>query len=104
MSFYLVWTKEHPRQRNVRVSLHTYHRQRVQGWGCPSMGMRRAQQWRRQRGWTDPGSWCWQNDVGGKRGLINRWSTFLKARLVCSIPGPQGTETHFDQLGECPAL
>ncbi|NWR84238.1 SEM3D protein, partial [Furnarius figulus] len=31
-------------------------------------------------------------------GLINRWSTFLKARLVCSIPGPQGTETHFDQL------
>uniref|UniRef100_A0A8D0KQ07 Semaphorin 3D n=1 Tax=Strix occidentalis caurina TaxID=311401 RepID=A0A8D0KQ07_STROC len=39
-----------------------------------------------------------QNDVGGKRSLINRWSTFLKARLVCSIPGPQGTETHFDQL------
>uniref|UniRef100_A0A8D2NGR7 Sema domain-containing protein n=1 Tax=Zonotrichia albicollis TaxID=44394 RepID=A0A8D2NGR7_ZONAL len=39
-----------------------------------------------------------KNDVGGKRGLINRWSTFLKARLVCSIPGPQGTETHFDQL------
>lgn len=23
---------------------------------------------------------------------------------MCSIPGPQGTETHFDQLGECPAL
>lgn len=42
-----------------------------------------------------------QNDVGGKRGLINRWSTFLKARLLCSIPGPQGTQTHFDQLGEC---
>lgn len=41
-----------------------------------------------------------QNDVGGKRSLINRWSTFLKARLVCSIPGPQGTQTHFDQLGE----
>ncbi|XP_025962378.1 semaphorin-3D-like isoform X1 [Dromaius novaehollandiae] len=39
-----------------------------------------------------------KNDVGGKRSLINRWSTFLKARLVCSIPGPQGTETHFDQL------
>lgn len=44
---------------------------------------------------------AWQNDVGGKHSLINRWSTFLKARLVCSIPGPQGTETHFDQLGEC---
>eukprot|EP00076_Gallus_gallus_P010525 XP_004944506.1 semaphorin-3D isoform X2 [Gallus gallus] len=42
-----------------------------------------------------------KNDVGGKRGLINRWSTFLKARLLCSIPGPQGTQTHFDQLGEC---
>ncbi|XP_414276.4 semaphorin-3D [Gallus gallus] len=39
-----------------------------------------------------------KNDVGGKRGLINRWSTFLKARLLCSIPGPQGTQTHFDQL------
>ncbi|XP_035193897.1 semaphorin-3D-like isoform X1 [Oxyura jamaicensis] len=39
-----------------------------------------------------------KNDVGGKRSLINRWSTFLKARLVCSIPGPQGTQTHFDQL------
>ncbi|XP_019331350.1 semaphorin-3D isoform X1 [Alligator mississippiensis] len=39
-----------------------------------------------------------KNDLGGKRSLINRWSTFLKARLVCSIPGPQGTETHFDQL------
>lgn len=22
---------------------------------------------------------------------------------MCSIPGPQGTETHFDQLGECTA-
>lgn len=44
-----------------------------------------------------------QNDVGGKHSLINRWSTFLKARLVCSIPGPHGTETHFDQLGECTA-
>ncbi|XP_053144364.1 semaphorin-3D-like isoform X2 [Hemicordylus capensis] len=39
-----------------------------------------------------------RNDVGGKHSLINRWSTFLKARLVCSIPGPQGTETHFDDL------
>ncbi|NXS05153.1 SEM3A protein, partial [Oxylabes madagascariensis] len=58
---------------------------------------------------VEAGQWEWRhiharvarvckNDVGGKRGLINRWSTFLKARLVCSIPGPQGTETHFDQL------
>lgn len=69
------------------------------------MGMRRAQQWRRLR---EAGLilalGAWQNDVGGKRSLINRWSTFLKARLVCSIPGPQGTETHFDQLGECQPL
>ncbi|EMP33887.1 Semaphorin-3D [Chelonia mydas] len=43
------------------------------------------------------GLWL-QNDVGGKRSLIHRWSTFLKARLVCSIPGPQASETHFDQL------
>lgn len=67
--------------------------------------MRRAQQWRRLR---EAGLilalGAWQNDVGGKRSLINRWSTFLKARLVCSIPGPQGTETHFDQLGECQPL
>ncbi|XP_053724705.1 semaphorin-3D isoform X2 [Synchiropus splendidus] len=39
-----------------------------------------------------------QNDVGGKRSLINRWTTFLKARLVCSVPGPSGIDTHFDQL------
>ncbi|XP_029946935.1 semaphorin-3D isoform X2 [Salarias fasciatus] len=39
-----------------------------------------------------------KNDVGGKRSLINRWTTFLKARLVCSVPGPSGVDTHFDQL------
>ncbi|XP_037653724.1 semaphorin-3G isoform X3 [Choloepus didactylus] len=38
------------------------------------------------------------NDAGGQRVLVNRWSTFLKARLVCSVPGPSGAETHFDQL------
>ncbi|XP_003936634.3 semaphorin-3G isoform X1 [Saimiri boliviensis] len=38
------------------------------------------------------------NDVGGQRVLVNRWSTFLKARLVCSVPGPGSAETHFDQL------
>ncbi|XP_061582557.1 semaphorin-3D [Cololabis saira] len=39
-----------------------------------------------------------KNDVGGKRSLINRWTTFLKARLVCSVPGPAGVDTHFDEL------
>ncbi|XP_064813038.1 semaphorin-3D-like [Oncorhynchus masou masou] len=39
-----------------------------------------------------------KNDVGGKRSLINRWSTFLKARLVCSVPGPAGLDTQFDEL------
>ncbi|XP_051952755.1 semaphorin-3D-like isoform X3 [Xyrauchen texanus] len=39
-----------------------------------------------------------QNDVGGLRSLTNKWTTFLKARLVCSIPGPDGVDTHFDEL------
>lgn len=39
-----------------------------------------------------------QNDVGGLRSLTNKWTTFLKARLVCSIPGPEGVDTHFDEL------
>ncbi|XP_034021807.1 semaphorin-3D [Thalassophryne amazonica] len=39
-----------------------------------------------------------KNDIGGKRSLINRWTTFLKARLVCSVPGPSGVDTHFDEL------
>ncbi|KAM5279581.1 semaphorin-3G [Ctenodactylus gundi] len=38
------------------------------------------------------------NDAGGQRVLVNKWSTFLKARLVCSVPGSGGTETYFDQL------
>ncbi|KAM6927316.1 semaphorin-3D [Xenentodon cancila] len=57
---------------------------------------------------AEPGQWekrvysrvarvC-KNDVGGKRSLINRWTTFLKARLVCSVPGPSGVDTHFDEL------
>lgn len=41
-----------------------------------------------------------QNDVGGQRSLVNKWTTFLKARLVCSVPGVEG-DTHFDQLREC---
>ncbi|KAM6435792.1 semaphorin-3D isoform 1-T3 [Liasis olivaceus] len=39
-----------------------------------------------------------KNDIGGQRSLINKWTTFLKARLVCSIPGPEGADTHFDEL------
>ncbi|KAL4655687.1 semaphorin-3D-like [Arapaima gigas] len=39
-----------------------------------------------------------KNDIGGKRSLINRWTTFLKARLVCSVPGQDGWDTHFDVL------
>ncbi|CAH2275677.1 semaphorin-3E [Pelobates cultripes] len=38
------------------------------------------------------------NDVGGKRMMVNRWSTFLKSRLICSVPGQNGIDTHFDEL------
>ncbi|XP_072222756.1 sema domain, immunoglobulin domain (Ig), short basic domain, secreted, (semaphorin) 3bl [Leuresthes tenuis] len=38
------------------------------------------------------------NDVGGQRVLVNKWSTFIKARLLCSVPGPHGIDTHFNQL------
>ncbi|GLD45817.1 sema domain, immunoglobulin domain (Ig), short basic domain, secreted, (semaphorin) 3bl isoform X1, partial [Lates japonicus] len=38
------------------------------------------------------------NDVGGQRVLVNKWSTFIKARLICSVPGPHGIDTHFNQL------
>lgn len=43
---------------------------------------------------------CWQNDIGGQRSLVNKWTTFLKARMVCSVVEEDGTETHFDELGE----
>lgn len=43
-----------------------------------------------------------QNDVGGQRSLINKWTTFLKARLICSIPGNDGADTHFDELRKSP--
>ncbi|XP_015262544.1 PREDICTED: semaphorin-3D [Gekko japonicus] len=39
-----------------------------------------------------------KNDMGGQRSLINKWTTFLKARLVCSVPCPEGADTHFDEL------
>ncbi|KAG7258527.1 hypothetical protein CRUP_024270 [Coryphaenoides rupestris] len=42
------------------------------------------------------------NDLGGHRSLVNKWTTFLKARLVCSVPGPNGIDTHFDELRESP--
>lgn len=40
-----------------------------------------------------------QNDQGGQRMLVNRWSSFLKTRLICSVAGPNGIDTHFDELG-----
>lgn len=43
---------------------------------------------------------CRQNDIGGQRSLVNKWTTFLKARMVCSVVEEDGTETHFDELGE----
>lgn len=39
-----------------------------------------------------------KNDIGGQRSLVNKWSTFQKARMVCSVPGPDGIQTHFHQL------
>uniref|UniRef100_A0A3B5M893 Semaphorin-3C n=1 Tax=Xiphophorus couchianus TaxID=32473 RepID=A0A3B5M893_9TELE len=39
------------------------------------------------------------NDTGGQRSLVNKWTTFLKARMVCSVLEDDGTETHFDELG-----
>lgn len=41
-----------------------------------------------------------QNDLGGHRSLVNKWTTFLKARLICSVPGSNGIDTHFDELRE----
>lgn len=34
--------------------------------------------------------------------LVNRWSSFLKTRLICSVAGPNGIDTHFDELGGAP--
>lgn len=33
---------------------------------------------------------------------MNRWTTFLKARLICSVIGDDGVETRFDELREAP--
>uniref|UniRef100_A0A672GJ22 Semaphorin-3C n=1 Tax=Salarias fasciatus TaxID=181472 RepID=A0A672GJ22_SALFA len=40
------------------------------------------------------------SDIGGQRSLVNKWTTFLKARMVCSVLEEDGTETHFDELGD----
>lgn len=29
---------------------------------------------------------------------MNKWTTFLKAKLMCSVPGFNGIDTHFDEL------
>lgn len=42
-----------------------------------------------------------QNDMGGHRSLVNKWTTFLKARLICAVPGVNGIDTHFDELRKC---
>uniref|UniRef100_A0AAR2LPS6 Sema domain, immunoglobulin domain (Ig), short basic domain, secreted, (semaphorin) 3Ga n=1 Tax=Pygocentrus nattereri TaxID=42514 RepID=A0AAR2LPS6_PYGNA len=39
-----------------------------------------------------------RNDEGGQKSLVNKWTTFLKARLVCSVMGDDGVETYFDEL------
>ncbi|XP_043934116.1 semaphorin-3B [Protopterus annectens] len=39
-----------------------------------------------------------RNDIGGQRSLVHKWTTFLKARLVCSVPGTDGSDTYFDEL------
>lgn len=41
---------------------------------------------------------CYQNDMGGQRSLVNKWTTFLKTRLICSVPGADGSDTYFDEL------
>ncbi|XP_076119370.1 semaphorin-3E [Alosa pseudoharengus] len=38
------------------------------------------------------------NDEGGQRMQVKRWSSFLKTRLICSVSGPNGIDTHFDEL------
>nr|XP_032822496.1 semaphorin-3A-like isoform X2 [Petromyzon marinus]XP_032822497.1 semaphorin-3A-like isoform X2 [Petromyzon marinus]XP_032822498.1 semaphorin-3A-like isoform X2 [Petromyzon marinus]XP_032822499.1 semaphorin-3A-like isoform X2 [Petromyzon marinus]XP_032822500.1 semaphorin-3A-like isoform X2 [Petromyzon marinus]XP_032822501.1 semaphorin-3A-like isoform X2 [Petromyzon marinus]XP_032822502.1 semaphorin-3A-like isoform X2 [Petromyzon marinus]XP_032822503.1 semaphorin-3A-like isoform X2 [Petromy len=40
-----------------------------------------------------------RNDMGGQRSLVNKWTTFLKARIVCSVPGGgEGVDTQFNEL------
>ncbi|XP_041110547.1 semaphorin-3E [Polyodon spathula] len=37
-------------------------------------------------------------DLGGQRMLVNKWTSLLKTRLICSVPGPNGIDTYFDEL------
>lgn len=30
--------------------------------------------------------------------MVNKWTTFLKTRLICSVPGADGSDTYFDEL------
>uniref|UniRef100_A0A8C7UYV2 Sema domain, immunoglobulin domain (Ig), short basic domain, secreted, (semaphorin) 3Ga n=1 Tax=Oncorhynchus mykiss TaxID=8022 RepID=A0A8C7UYV2_ONCMY len=39
-----------------------------------------------------------RDDKGGQKSLVNRWTSFLKARLICSVIGEDGVETSFDEL------
>ncbi|XP_016126617.1 semaphorin-3F-like [Sinocyclocheilus grahami] len=47
---------------------------------------------------ASPEPYAPKNDDGGHCCLVNKWSTFLKARLICSVTGSDGIETHFDEL------
>lgn len=38
--------------------------------------------------------------MGGQRSLVNKWTTFLKTRLICSVPGADGSDTYFDELSK----
>ncbi|XP_075455673.1 semaphorin-3E isoform X2 [Ascaphus truei] len=38
------------------------------------------------------------NDIGGQRMMVNKWTTMLKSRLICSVPGTNGIDTYFDEL------
>lgn len=108
VGFYLLWAKEHPKwgptAGHEGATVPLAQSRGLRAGGVLLWGPRSAWWWGRLgEAGLSTALGARQNDVGGKRSLINRWSTFLKARLVCSIPGPQGTETHFDQLGECTA-
>uniref|UniRef100_A0A8C6UAL8 Sema domain, immunoglobulin domain (Ig), short basic domain, secreted, (semaphorin) 3B n=1 Tax=Neogobius melanostomus TaxID=47308 RepID=A0A8C6UAL8_9GOBI len=39
-----------------------------------------------------------RNDLGGQRSLVNKWTTFLKTRLICSVPGADGTRDRKNPL------
>lgn len=72
---------------------------------CPSGNtvyfLRQDQKWEEEKHLTKSSFYMvfiLQNDLGGHRSLVNKWTTFLKARLICSVPGSNGIDTHFDEL------